>query len=307
MTDWPLIAVRFALYADLALLFGLPLFGLLLPDTGARRAFAGPLLRWTIAVLAMGGIGLSCLGLALNAAAMAGLPLSGVDRSMLSMLVGGTALGTAWKARIAACALALAGQILRRSPATLYALNALGGAVALATLAWSGHGAATEGALGWLHLGSDIVHLIAAGAWIGAIAALLLLARRGRTERDHLRLTYIASDRFSATGTLLVGTILFTGIINGYVLVGPANLLALPAGPYGRLLLLKLLLFVGMLCLAAANRFRLTPALGRQLAGDATSRLATLRRSLTTEFLAAVAILALVAWLGTLAPPASAG
>jgi putative copper resistance protein D len=65
----------------------------------------------------------------------------------------------------------------------------------------------------------------------------------------------------------------------------------------------KLLLFAAMLGLAALNRFHLTPALA--LAGDQPPSFATLRLSLTIEAGAATAILALVAWLGTLEPPMS--
>lgn len=63
-------------------------------------------------------------------------------------------------------------------------------------------------------------------------------------------------------------------------------------------------LFVAMLALAAANRFRLTPAFERAIAaGDVGRALAGLRVSLAAETTAAVAIVVLVAWLGTLPPP----
>src|SRR3546814_1623346 len=61
-----------------------------------------------------------------------------------------------------------------------------------------------------------------------------------------------------------------------------------------------------MLVLAASNRFRLTPALEAVLAADQTrSATARLRRSLWLEAGAGIAILALVAWFGTLEPPRS--
>jgi putative copper resistance protein D len=76
------------------------------------------------------------------------------------------------------------------------------------------------------------------------------------------------------------------------------------------LLLAKLALFGLMLALAAANRWRLTPALAAAVAGgdaedidtDPDAALAAMRRSLIIEALAALAILALVAWFGTLEP-----
>jgi putative copper resistance protein D len=61
-----------------------------------------------------------------------------------------------------------------------------------------------------------------------------------------------------------------------------------------------------MLGLAAANRFRLTPALERVIGtGDTKSAIGALRKSLAIETGAAIAILALVGWLGTLEPPNS--
>jgi putative copper resistance protein D len=62
-----------------------------------------------------------------------------------------------------------------------------------------------------------------------------------------------------------------------------------------------------MLALASLNRFRLTPAFERSIAvTDHRGALGALRRSLAVEASCAVTILALVAWLGTLEPPASA-
>src|SRR3546814_11324873 len=68
-------------------------------------------------------------------------------------------------------------------------------------------------------------------------------------------------------------------------------------------MLAKIVLFLGMLVMAAANRFRLTPGLERAIERrDHAQALSTLRRSLALETTAAVMILGLVAWLGTLEP-----
>ena len=97
------------------------------------------------------------------------------------------------------------------------------------------------------------------------------------------------------------------GIVNAWLLVGVANLPNLTATVYGQLLIAKLVLFGAMLTLASFNRFRLTPAFERSItAVDHHGALRGLRRSLAVEASCAVAILALVAWLGTLEPPASA-
>ena len=69
---------------------------------------------------------------------------------------------------------------------------------------------------------------------------------------------------------------------------------------------MKIGLFALMIGLAASNRFVLTPTLGQapeSLVQDAT--LGRLRRSLVLETALGVALLAVVAVMGTLAPPAA--
>lgn len=163
----------------------------------------------------------------------------------------------------------------------------------------------TSGAIGWLHLSADVVHLFAAGAWIGAIAALcaLLFGPRTALDADRIALLHRALSDFASTGTIIVGLILLTGIVNVWIIVGISNVFSLPNHAYGRLLLVKIALFVAMLCLAAGNRFRLSPALGRaHVQCDPRTALAMLRVSLAAEAGCALTILAIAAWLGTLAP-----
>src|SRR3546814_12018793 len=78
-------------------------------------------------------------------------------------------------------------------------LMSLLGGVALTSLAWTGHGAMDQGSIGWVHLSADIVHLLAAGAWIAAILALgtlLLRAHRSmvRADAEHLQPALARSD-----------------------------------------------------------------------------------------------------------------
>ena len=182
-------------------------------------------------------------------------------------------------------------------------------AIAVATLAWTGHGAMDEGAKGWTHLLADILHLLAAGAWVGALLGLILLVARPdrRADTAHLTLTHRALHGFGLIGTIVVGTLIVTGLVNTWLLVGLGNLPKLAASLYGQLLLAKLVLFGAMLVLASLNRYRLTPALKHAMpGGDQRGALSALRRSLGIEALCAITILALVAWLGTLEPPMSA-
>lgn len=307
MADWPLIAIRWAIYADLGLLFGLLLFALY-ALTGDEREKLLRLRECTMA-LAVLGIVLSVYGFLLSAAAMLGVGVEDVDRASAMMLLTGTSVGWALLARIAVLALvgiAALTRVLRRR--TGLALLTFLAAVAVATLAWSGHGAATEGPAGMVHLASDIIHLLAAGAWIGALGAFIRIASRRVQTPETLNAAHRALAGFATAGTIIVGLIVLTGLENSYFLVGPQNVLSVAESGYGRLLLIKLALFAIMLGLAAGNRFRLTPALGKAVGGDGSAAaVVRLQQSLWIETATGILILGLVAWLGTLPPPASGG
>jgi putative copper resistance protein D len=138
---------------------------------------------------------------------------------------------------------------------------------------------------------------------------VMLVGRNAaRMDRLHLTITHRALEGFSGTGTVVVGLIVVTGLINSWLLVGVSGISSLPTSLYGQLLLTKIGLFIAMLALAAANRFRLTPALEKAMAqNDYAAAISALRTSLALEAGAAITILALVAWLGTLEPPTAAG
>jgi putative copper resistance protein D len=236
------------------------------------------------------------LSITIMTAAMAGVALAEVDPDAIRMIVTDTPMGHAWVVRLAALA-AFLGLILLR-PRAIVGIAVLGG-IALASLAWTGHGAAGEGSAGTIQLVADVAHLLAAAAWIGALIVLSAMVFAG----DDPQKAHSALDSFSRAGSLIVGLVIASGLVNSLYLVGVRHLADLPATPYGRLLIVKLLLFAAMLGLAALNRFRLTPALA--LTAEQPPSFAALRMSLTIEAGAATAILALVAWLGTLKPPMS--
>ena len=303
MSDWQLIAVRFGVYAAIAILFGLSAFGLY-GLRGGERGGALALRGWLIAS-SIAGLLLSASWLLLMASSMADVPLWPVDRAAIDGVLSGSAIGTAWKVRMIGLLIAgLAATRVRWLPVV-----AASSAAALASLAWTGHGSVGERMPGWGHLGADILHLIASSAWVGALVGLILLVSRpiARVDRDHLDLTHRALHGFGAVGTIIVATIVVTGLINSWFMVGIGNLASLATTLYGQLLLAKLALFAVMLALAALNCFRLTPAFERSIAAaDHRGALGALRRSLAFETACVTVILALVAWLGTLAPPATA-
>lgn len=307
MGDWSLIGVRFALYLAMAALFGLAAFSLY--ALRGRERDDALALRPLLVSSAGLSLLISAAWVVLTASSMAGTPAWPVDREAVGALLTGSAIGAAWKLRMVMLALAALAALVAGGRGIWLGAVALCSAVALATLAWTGHGAMDEAAMGWVHLIADILHLIASGAWVGALLGLVLLVTRraARVDPAHLGLTHRALHGFGAVGTIVVGTIVVTGLVNGWMLVGINNLAALPMTLYGQLLLAKLALFVAMLGLASLNRFRLTPAFEQSIAADDHGgALAALRTSLAVEIACVVAILGLVAWLGTLAPPASA-
>ncbi|MBC7991510.1 MAG: CopD family protein, partial [Luteimonas sp.] len=106
---------------------------------------------------------------------------------------------------------------------------------------------------------------------------------------------------FSAAGVVIVGSLVFSGVVNGWFIVGP-DVLTLGKSTYGQLLLIKLGLFAVMLALAATHRFRMVPALTGASEHDATAALIRLRTSIAIEAGLGIGILGLVAWLGLLEP-----
>ena len=135
-------------------------------------------------------------------------------------------------------------------------------------------------------------HLMGLAFWIGAFAPLHRAARRvGPADAG------AAADEFGRRALWVVPALAVAGGALLVLLAGnPLNALATP---YGRLLAIKLAVFLLLLGLAAFNKLRLTPAL---LAGDAEAGV-RLRRSIEVEFAAVLAILATTAILTTIASP----
>jgi copper resistance protein D len=163
----------------------------------------------------------------------------------------------------------------------------------IALLGLIGHAGATPGAAGDLQLATDVVHLLAAGAWLGGLPALaILLAQAG----SHPAWRASAVRRFGTLGVICVAALVASGLFNAWSLLsGPRDVLATD---YGRLLLAKLALVAAMLAVAAVNRFHLTP----RAAEPAAQR--SLQRNSLAEAGLGLGVLLLVGALGTLEPTA---
>jgi len=298
-----IIAIRLAQYAAAAMLFGSAAFHLyapiadLSPDL-ARRARA--LLVWAAALLAVA----SLAAIAAQAIFFAGSIEGGLTRESLSAVAFQMDLGKAALVRSAAAVAALTALAALAPGRRAWAFAVAFGAVATVSLAWMGHAGAGEGDGGRILLASDVLHMLAAAGWLGALAAFVQVLLLKPATVDMARALHGALHRFATVGSILVATLVVTGTVNTLSILGLEGIATIWTSTYGRLLLLKLAMFAAMLGLAAVNRLRLTPALAGELrdAQPVQGALGGLRRSVVLETLAGAAVLALVAWLGTLSP-----
>lgn len=175
------------------------------------------------------------------------------------------------------------------------------GSAALGLLAASGHAAAVEPGMGEA-IAMHLAHLLAAGMWLGALPALAFLWRAAAREAgaDARPYAVVAAHRFSRCAGWLVGGLLLTGLANTAFQVGSVG--ALLGTPHGRLLLLKLALFVAMLAVGGVARWRLLPALSGDGATVGRPALARLSRSVAVEATVGAVVLAVVVVMSVTPP-----
>ncbi len=139
------------------------------------------------------------------------------------------------------------------------------------------------------------LHVLAMTLWVGALLPLWLLCR-WQAGND----LALVMRRFGDQALVIVAVLVVAGV--GLLFALLASPLELLTTRYGQALLLKLVLVMALLGLAALNRFRLVPQL---LTGSAGS-VAALQRSIRLEIVAASLILLLTAFLSTLVGPMDA-
>ncbi len=243
--------------------------------------------------------------LLLQTAKIADLPVSQVFSAGAALTVlTRTDFGHDWSARLLLLAL-LVGATLRFdwSEAAGPCRRLIGPALAAAlvgSLAWAGHGAAGSGVAGAARLASDVLHLVAAAGWVGALVPLAIsLGAAWAGDEPGIAVAREMTLRFSTVGTISVCTLLATGVLDSWMLVGSMS--ALTGTEYGRLLLLKVVLVAAMIATAAVNRMILTPRL-RLRADTARSALRQLTNNSLVEAGLGTGVLIIVSVLGILPP-----
>jgi putative copper resistance protein D len=300
-----LIVSRLLQFAAVIVVFGcgaLRLYGLAFDTTTTSANALVTFDTWVWRVTIVGAIVALLSGVSLLLAVtanMAGSAAAALDPNTISTVLFDTSFGLVWCWRllfafllIGACLAPLA---RRRMPAILVLSLLL-----LVSLGWVGHAVEGQGVARFVHQINQMVHLLAAGLWLGGLVPLTWLLGRARSPSGAAWIS-VARDvvpRFSHMGYVAVALLAATGAINTLLLVGSVE--ALAGTPYGRLLSLKILLFLVMVVLALINRFRLLPRLRRE--PQPSAPLAALARSVLFEQALGFAVLAVVSVLGTWPP-----
>lgn len=293
---------RFLGYAATALLLGVCFFLIVLWPTGLRAAGPGRLLMaaWGLSVFA------AFAQLLLQGPYAAGLGLGGLGQwSVLSTTLADR-FGHLLLIRLLALALMvpLVRRLLRTGsvdPRGNGELAGLGVVVAV-TLAMIGH--ASVGDLAWLATTSTTVHVIAMSVWIGGLVMIagFLVRRASATELAEIL------PRWSKIAVVAVAAVMVSGVFQGWREVGPPR--ALIDTSYGRLLVYKVWLVLGMIALGAlARRWvrrqyrtnRNQPA-GRPDRSSHAVLLAGLRRGVMAEIVLGAVVLGITAGLVNMVP-----
>jgi copper transport protein len=292
----------------------------------ASSAFARRFGRVAVGTVAL-GILTTALGIVLQGANAAGTSFwAALDPTVIGDVLG-TRFGTIWGLRLldwgllgalAAAAVASARLPVLR-PASLgaagLAAQRLAAPPVLAALALllgflvvspglSGHAGTTEPEL--LAMASDTLHVVAMSAWLGGLAALLLLlpaATRRLEEPDRTRLLAACLRRFSPLALASVAALLASGTYQSILYL--ESLGDLTGSAFGRAILIKIALMAALIGLGALNLRRNRPQLERLAseggAPGGPGRL--LRRAVQAEVALLVVVLAVTAALTSYPPP----
>jgi putative copper resistance protein D len=164
----------------------------------------------------------------------------------------------------------------------------------IASLPISGHAAMNTGDLRLLHRGSDLIHILAGGFWLGGLVPFLFILPRLRHDRYRSEAAK-ALIAFSRAGHVAVTLVILTGAANTWLIVK-----GLPLDwsfTYQLLLSLKAGLVATMMTIAIINRYVFVPFLGRRR--DALTALAI---GSVTEIVIGLAAVGAVACFGLLEP-----
>jgi len=286
--------VQLLSYVGAALLIGATVFLFGLWPAGRDSARLSRLTTGAVAVAAIGSIG----ALLVQGPYVAGRGLTGVFDPSLLLETVSSSYGRPLLLRVLAIALAVPvlGIWPRIPPGEESApsgVAGIGNAVLLAaSFSLTGH--AAESSPRFLAEIADGLHLTAAGIWLGGLAVLILVFLPDTDpEREadvDTRVRVLA--RWSRTAMAAVGVLLVTGSYQAWRETGSVD--AVTQTGYGRLLITKVSVVLGLLLLAAFARSRI---------GSVREGVGTLRRLVESEVVLGLAVLTVTTFL-VATPPA---
>jgi copper resistance protein D len=223
---------------------------------------------------------------ALEVARMTG-DLAGIGDASLHGMVLHSPTGVAVAWRLLGLLLIVLG--LRGAGAPAPALSVVGATLVIAAFALTGHTASHPER--WVLSLLLVTHLIIVAFWFGSLVPLYVAS-----SREPAAIAGNVIESFSAIAIRAVPLLLVAGLLLAGVLLGGVAGLALP---YGQMLLVKLGGFAVLMVLAALNKWRFGPAVGR---GDVRA-IASFRNSLRAEYLLIAAVLSVTAVMTTFFSP----
>jgi putative copper resistance protein D len=300
-----IVISRLAQFGGVMLLFGTSLFRCGFDHETEGRVFV----RWHRRILATAAIVTMVSSLAwldIEAGAMGGDWSDAGNLHTVATVLFQTRFGHVWQWNRVAAAILLCVTFARVHYARLWTALVVGlSGFLIATSAWTGHAVMHSGLTGTVHTLVQVVHVLAAAAWLGSLPALGFALRDARKAEQTAAPTPVQHllQRYSRMGYVAVGLVLLTGCLNTWFMLDSFE--ALFSTLYGRVLVTKISLFLLMVGVALVNRFALTPEIANSNAGRAAAEasLRQLRRSVAVEQILGFLIITLVSVLGTLEPP----
>lgn len=223
--------------------------------------------------------------------------LHGTERmwepALLAALVFDGGWGKAWLAQTVAATGLLIAVLIKTEERTESWFSAGAFAViAASTPAFSGHAAAVQ-QMAIVPVFDDVIHVLAASAWLGTLAVLLFAAlpRAARSDDGFAKVATLVRT-FSPLAIVMSGLTVFSGGLNAFVHLNAIT--EFWTTPYGRVLAIKIALVVITATVGSYNWRVMKPRLGT---AEVTARIS--KSGITEVVVAAVVILVTAILVGT--------
>jgi putative copper export protein/methionine-rich copper-binding protein CopC len=219
------------------------------------------------------------------------------DVTALGALLAETTWGRGWLVGGVGAVVLLSGLIAARHSRMGWYLAAAGALGVALSPALTGH-AAAEADQPVLAIVADVLHVLAAGGWLGTLLLVVMAGvpaalRRVSGERGPAAASILYA--FHPLALACVPLLVISGLVSAWLRLGSFG--ALTSSRYGTYLLIKVLIFLCVALTGAYNWRRVLPTLG----GEAGAR--QIRRTASLELAIGAVVLAVTAALVVTPPP----